>query len=129
MTCPNGYNASDVAVRGSQTCVAACDASEVITMLPSGDIVCQATQTPINSGRHDIDLVAVADSSQALSNHKHRVYRRKNMTRGIGVDPNIGLPGPEQDNNSKLIQTGGLAAGGLLGAVGLYLVFSKLLFK
>lgn len=90
-SCPNGFNAVTDTSK-LVTCIKACDSNEMIVTLPDNTVVCQATQS--QSSRHDIDFVALADSSNCKAPFKHRILNRKNFTRGLGSDPNGGLSDP-----------------------------------
>jgi len=88
--CPNGFNIESTGRAGVSTCIQACNSDEIVVTLPDGNVVCQSG--PSHNTRHDVDLVAVANSHQAKGPFKHRVLRRKNFKRSLGTDPNQGLP-------------------------------------
>ena len=77
-------------VTGVTLCVAACNASDLVITLPDGTVVCQAVPDP--NARFEMDLVAAVDRSNVNKAFYHRVMVRKNILRGQGFDPNIGLP-------------------------------------
>jgi len=127
-SCPNGFNATTNAKTKALRCVQACDSNDVVVTNSNGEVVCQSTTTN-HSNRHDLDITCLADSENTKPEHRHRVYRRKNLTRGIGVDPSVGVPGPPDSSAIQNIKTTGLAVGGLLGGVGLFMLLSKVISR
>jgi hypothetical protein len=118
ITCPIGYNQDGL------KCIASCDANEVIVTLPSGTVVCQSP-TPVNSSnRHEMDLAALADSHNSKREFRHRTLTRKNMTRGLGSDPNVGIPGPPETLGVTATK-----AGFAVGGAGLFIFLFIFLTK
>ena len=102
-TCPVGYN------RSQDTCVTACDSNEMIVTLGDGTVVCQST--PVKSSRHEMDIIALADSHNSRDEFKSRILQRKSYVRGTGQDPNSGLgsDGLPEPWFGSIIKIGGVA--------------------
>jgi len=90
--CFQSMNPQPDKVTGQITCVAACNANDIIVELPDGTIVCQTL--PLQTDKLQLDYVAVADSHRAKNPFKHRVMTRLNLVRGLGSDPNVGIADP-----------------------------------
>jgi hypothetical protein len=109
-TCPVGYNET-IDSSGLTSCIQACDFNDIVVSLPDGTVVCQSS--PTQNKRHEIDFVAVSDSSNAKAPFKHRVSQRKSFGRGFGTDPNV--PTTPANTTSALLKAGGgvAAVGGV----------------
>lgn len=94
-TCPMSMNPVSDPVTGLTQCIAACNASDIVVTLPDGTVVCQSVPEP--DARFEMDLIAAVDRKSVKQAFHHRVMVRKNILRGQGFDPNIGLP----DNTLK----------------------------
>lgn len=79
VTCPQGF-----LLGPNNQCIQGCNSSETILNV-GGTMVCQG---PVgDTGRHEIDLIAVSDRDRSAQNFKHRVLTRKSYGRGVGTDP------------------------------------------
>lgn len=83
VTCPLGFT------ENGQECQSACDASDVLVELKSGEIICQGSNS--QTSRHDIDLAALVDSHNSKQEFRSHVLTRKSFSRGLGTDPNVGV--------------------------------------
>jgi hypothetical protein len=97
-TCPNGYNGSTDTTTGTTKCTEACDVGDMIVTLPDGTVVCQNVN--IQNSKYQVDLLAVSNSNDTKPEFQHRVLRRLNLARGLGLDPNIGLQNPQAEPES-----------------------------
>jgi hypothetical protein len=87
----------------------------MIVTLEDGTVVCQNVN--IQNSKYQVDLLAVSNSNDTKPEFQHRILRRLNLARGLGLDPNIGLQNPQAEPESPWLNYLKIAGVVILGIV------------
>jgi len=127
ITCPNNYNILLSKDSGGPVCSSACNSDEAFIKSSSNVYTCSTVGS--QSENHSIDLQALADSNNASLAFKNKILKRKNFSKGFGVDPNQNLPSTPSTSYSANVNSTTVAVGSLIGLVSLGLLTFNLFKK